>query len=113
MFQKKETVSADWVLDTLTLIPDVNSMKRFTQIEFTPHPVPITKDRWETIELPASDVYREEDRYYVLNQDMSCFPPIPNAPCDLCVLDHAFGRLASFCILRIYNETAKNPPCRS
>jgi hypothetical protein len=115
-YNKLDTVMEDCILDIITIVPGVKTMKEFAKIEFTAHPVPKNamdpETKWRKIVLPQGiEVYRSNETYFSLDHQLQCFSSIPNEACQLCSTSHAFEKLTDRCLLQVIKDSVTEPPC--
>jgi hypothetical protein len=119
-----DKVITDCVLETLTLVPVLENMKRLIQQKLTPHPIPEANTKpdgtWKivsVIHLPNFYKHLEtnngklKENYYTTTQPLHCFPRPATMQSRYCTSEHALQQLVDPCIIAILAQNITSQVC--
>jgi hypothetical protein len=118
------TISADCVLETLTLVPVLENITQLTQQKPTPHPFPVNNQlstgTWKivsVIHLPnfykqmITENGRQKEKFYTTSQPLHCFSRPATMRSRYCTSEHALQLLVDPCIISIIAQNITEQSC--
>jgi hypothetical protein len=118
------TVETDCVLETLTLVPILETMVTINQQKITPHPIPLDTSNptgpWKivsTTRLPnfykqmVDEQGKIKEKYYTTSQPLHCFPRPAIMRSRYCTSEHALQPLVDPCLIAILAQNITSAVC--
>ena len=118
------SITTDWVLETLTLVPVLENMTQLIQQKLTPHPFPINNQEptgtWKIVSvIHLPNFYKQmiteggilKEKYYTTNQPLHCFSRPATMRSRYCTSEHALQLLVDQCIVSILAQNITEQSC--